>query len=44
MGGGDFCRPLAAYFDLQFINFLNFKRDHKEVHKYIIDAVDVSVL
>ena len=38
-GGGDayffrdFCRPPAAYFDPPFINFSNFTRDYKEVHK-----------
>ena len=28
----------AAYFDPPFINFLNFMRDYKEVHKYIVDG------
>ena len=30
--------PSAAYFDPLFINFSNFTRDYKEVHKYIIDG------
>ena len=29
--------PCAAYFDLPFINLLNFTKDYKEVHKYIKD-------